>query len=392
MLAACGSATGPHAAHPGATQRPGATATTNSAATAASASPVTVPANSPPGCAPGQIGPLDASFVSADDGFLLGITLKDCATNASSRVVLRKTTDGGLHWTPLPAPDAPWGGIAPDGHIPADAVTLVLFADAKDGWAYGPGLWATHDGGLTWHQVATAGYTVTSMAATDGQVIASLESCDAAEASCSGPVSVVAETTPAGRDAWTRIPGVSGGTQLTAQAGTGYALPVGTGTANGADALFTGPADGSARWVRRPIPCQPGAIALSATTANHLLLSCARLGTHPAPTYLYASADAGEHWSRIGTTLGLYDGASTVEQTADGVILVAGIYNGIALSRDGGRTWTWPTAIDDAFVTGGGAAIQADLFTNSDGYAIVGGNALWITRDAGTTWQQVTVR
>lgn len=71
---------------------------------------------------------------------------------------------------------------------------------------------------------------------------------------------------------------------------------------------------------------------------------------------------------------------------------MAGIYDGVELSASGGRTWTRPAVVDKAGSTGSGAAVRADLFTNSDGYLIVSGRALWITRDGGGTWKRVTVR
>jgi hypothetical protein len=347
-------------------------------------------------CAPGQIGPIGASFVSANDGYLLGITLKDCWADAASKLRLRKTTDGGLRWTPLTAPPAPWGGIAPDGtgRVPADGVTSLLFADARDGWAYGPGLWATHDGGASWHRIGTKDWAVQSIAATDGRVVAVLESCDAYDADCAAP-SFAVRTSPAARDAWRPVPGAAGQGIPSVVAREGMAFLVVSATGDGShakrDTLLSGLANGSARWTSRSIPCGRGANPVSATTANRLVLSCAMLGAHPAATHLYASADVGRHWTKIAT-LGMYDGAGTVERTGAGTLLVAGIYNGVALSRDGGRTWTWPGAIDKSDNVGGGDAIEAGLFTNDDGYVIVTWGSLWITRDAGKSWLPVTVR
>jgi hypothetical protein len=363
-------------------------------AAAVTASGSTAPAS--PACAAGQIGPIGASFVSANDGYLLGITLKNCAADATSALRLRKTADGGLRWTPLTAPPAPWGGIAPDGtgRIPADGVTSLLFAGARDGWAYGPGLWATHDGGASWHRVGTNGWVVQSMAATDGHVVAVLASCDAADANCGAP-SFAVRTSPAGREAWRPVPGATGqGTpSVVARAGKAFLVVSAAGARSYAkhDTLLSGPADGSARWISRTIPCTPGANALSATTAGHLVLSCAMLGAHPATTHLYTSADAGRHWTRIAT-LGMYDGASTVERTGAGTLLVAGIYNGVGISRDGGHTWTWPHAIDRTDAVEGGALIETDLVTGDDGYLVAYGNGLWITSDGGLAWRPVTVR
>jgi photosystem II stability/assembly factor-like uncharacterized protein len=227
------------------------------------------------------------------------------------------------------------------------------------------------------------------MAASGGQVLATLESCDQYDSACDGPHAVAVETSPADRDAWRAVPGEAVGTEVTAQAGTGYAVPSGGHYSTDVQ-MFTGPADGSARWVSRPLPCQPGAIALTAVTATRLLLACALLGAHPATTYLYSSSDAGAHWTRFAV-FGLYDGAATIRQTADGTVLVAGIYDGVELSRDGGRTWARPAAVDDSGPIQGGGPLEADLFTSEDGYVVGWLGPLWITRDAGRTWTQVPV-
>ena len=334
--------------------------------------------------------------MSANEGFLLAITPKNCWSDPTSKLRLRKTADGGLDWTPLTAPPAPWGGIASNGtgRVPADGVTSLLFADARDGWAYGPGLWATHDGGASWQRIGTKSWAVQSMAATNGRVVAVLESCDTYDANCAAP-SFAVRTSPAGTDAWTQVPGATGqGTpSVVARDGMAFLVvsPAGAGSDAKLDTLLSGPADGSARWISQTIPCTLGANVLSATTASHLVLSCAMLGAHPAPTHLYTSADAGQHWAKIAR-LGMYDGAGTVERTGAGTLLVAGIYDGVGLSQDGGRTWTWPSAIDKLDNVEGGDAIEASLLTNDDGYLIVGWGSLWITRDAGKSWRPVTVR
>ena len=73
-------------------------------------------------------------------------------------------------------------------------------------------------------------------------------------------------------------------------------------------------------------------------------------------------------------------------------MLVAGIYDGVALSRDGGRTWTRPAAIDDSGSVQGGGELTANLVTSEEGYVIGWLGPLWITRDAGRTWIEVPVR
>jgi hypothetical protein len=340
-------------------------------------------------CVPGQIAPVGASFTSAADGWLLGITMRDCSASASSRIVVRKTTDGGRHWLPVPAPPAPWGG---GPAISRDAVSSILFADPRDGWAFGPGLWATHDGGATWHLVDTGGHSVYSMAATDGHVVAAFLTCGT-ECGRGAASSFTVETTPAGSDAWRPVPGAAGTGEpvMTAAAGTAYA--VGSGAFDSSPtALLTGPAGGTSPWQRHGTQC-PGiaAIAASAVTAHSLVLACTPQGAHPAPTRLLESGDSGAHWRSFGH-LAMYDGPAVIEMTAGGTLLAAGIYDGIALSRDGGLTWQRPAAVDGAPQTGGGGTVVAAMTSDETGYAIVYLGPMWITADGGRTWTQVTVR
>ena len=340
-------------------------------------------------CAPGQIAPVSASFVSATDGWLLGITIPECWPSASSRVVAATTTDGGRHWSPVSAPPAPWGG---EQTVKQDAVGSILFAGPRDGWAFGPGLWATHDGGATWHLVDTGGHSVESMAATDGHVVAAFLTCGTA-CGRGAPSSFTVETTASGSDAWRAVPGATGPGDpiMTASAGTAYA--VGSGGFDGSlMSLLTGPADGTSPWQRHQTQCPGiGGIAASAVTARSLVMACTMLGEHPAVTRLFQSGDSGAHWRSFGH-IAMYDGPEIIEITPGGTVLAAGIYDGIELSRDGGRTWQRPAAVDDAAPTGGGGAVVAAMTSDETGYAFVVGGPMWITADGGRTWTPVAVR
>ena len=117
------------------------------------------------------------------------------------------------------------------------------------------------------------------------------------------------------------------------------------------------------------MPCPEGAITASAASASHLMLACALLGAHPAATHLYRSTDGGARWTQFATRP-LFDGASVIEQAPNGTLLAGGIYNGIELSRNGGRTWAQPAGIDDSNAIQGGGYLAAALVTNDDGYVI----------------------
>lgn len=350
-------------------------------------------------CAGGEIGPLSASFISASDGWLLGVTLQRCWAFNGSRLVVRKTTDAGRHWSPVPAPPAPWSGGAPVP--PAAGVSEIYFADARDGWAFGPGLWVTHDGGASWHRVLTHGREVYSVAATDGHAVAAFLRC---EAGCyrGSEASFTIETSPDSSDAWRPVPGAAGQGQpdITAAGGMAYALGAAgpgssAGTALGAAPaparLLTGPADGTGPWHAHATPCYAiGANTATAVTAAGLVMACALLGAHPATTRLYRTDDSGAHWRQF-STLGLYDGASGVTVTSDGTLLVAGIYDGAVLSYDDGRSWHRPATVDQSPRVGGGGPIDAAMTSDDDGFVIANWGPLWVTSDAGHSWETVIV-
>src|SRR5436309_2847370 len=61
---------------------------------------------------------------------------------------MRATTDGGRTWHTMPAPHAEVGMWDPG--TGSRRVQELRFANTKDGWAFNPSLFATHDGGKTW--------------------------------------------------------------------------------------------------------------------------------------------------------------------------------------------------------------------------------------------------
>jgi hypothetical protein len=396
LLTACGSAapsggmkaTGPllNVSRAASVTAPAGKARTSATGATATCVPV-------PGLAGNTFSPIDASFTSASDGWLLGVVMNDCASRGI--IEERTTVDGGLHWAKALAPPAPWGGVAPNGsgNVPLDGVTRILFANARDGWAYGPGLWVTHNGGVSWHEVSTHRHVVYDMAVTSGYVVATFDSCGSISGSyCSAPATFTVETTPVHHDAWRPTPGAAGegAPALTAAGGTAYAYGAGAPSFPGKLTLLVGPANGSSHWHSQATPCPEGAITASAASASHLLLACALLGAHPTTTHLYRSADGGARWKQFATRP-MFDGARIIEQSGNGTLLVGGIYNGIELSYDGGRTWAQPAKIDDSNSIQGGGYLAAALVTNHDGYVIGDLGPLWITRNGGKSWRQISV-
>lgn len=373
VLAGCG--TGPLAGPPASPARPGHRAAVLVKQARSGAAKTAAPCRR---SAP-VIGPLSASFVTASEGWLLGITILPCQGPVmGSRIALRKTTDGGRHWSPLPAPATGWG--VPDASSTA-GVSRIVFANPRDGWAFGPGLWATRDGGARWHRVATHGAQVYSMASADGLVIAAFT-----VAGQPGGRFVI-YTSPAAYDDWHPIAGAAGrgSPQVVIGAGTGYAIPQGPPSGG---TLLGGPADGAARWQPRPLPCAAWPVA--AASGAGLAIACSLIGAHPTPTREYLSTDGGWTWRRL-TGLLLFDGAATLSTPPGGPIIIGGAYSGVLISWDGGRTWHGAPTVDRSMIVGGGTGVTATMTDSQDGYAIAVMSQIWLTHDAGHTWTPVTI-
>jgi hypothetical protein len=91
--------------------------------------------------------PLDYSFVDPSHEWALLVV-----SNSQGGIDLQASSsaDGGASWTTGPA----LATMAVGTELP---VRRLLFADEYHGWAYGPALFATRDGGLSWSPVAIQG-------------------------------------------------------------------------------------------------------------------------------------------------------------------------------------------------------------------------------------------
>lgn len=339
------------------------------------------------------LSPISASFISASTGWLLAVP--PCAAHGCRSLRMRETTDGGRHWLAVAAPPArvsSWpsvlfGDSPPEG--PAGSVNSVLFASTSDGWAYGPGLWATHDGGGRWHRVGTGGMPVTGMAAGNGRVIAVFSRCPAGQ-----PCRPQVYSSPAGADAWEPVAGTAGAGADTVIAGpTGYV----TASLGGArPVLLAGPADGAAPRQARLIPCRlrelGGYVLPLAAAGSVLVLGC---GGQPAVgnqvKRLYLSEDGGGTWRRLARLPFLgYLGAVSV--TAAGTIFASGGRSDVYISRDGGRTWHTSPGLRRA---DSGDGLAAAMITSSEGFVLQASiyyKQIWFTYDAGRHWTPVTLR
>jgi photosystem II stability/assembly factor-like uncharacterized protein len=340
------------------------------------------------------VGPTSATFVSASTGWLLGVKLcsgRDCPLE------MLTTTDGGRHWFPATPPPTSALSARPR----PDSVSRVVFANARDGWAFDPGLWATHDGGASWRQVDTRGREVTSLASSDGHAVAVLSPC--------GPFSTCGsfqvDTAAVGGNRWQPVRGAAGrgrAAAVTTSGRTAYLSVASAGItgrrpgcpcAAAAPRLLAGPVSGAARWRALPVPCPHfDLLALGASRRGTLVLGCG--GEPSAGNQLkqaYLSANGGRTWRRLANPP--FPGyLGQVSVTSAGTIFVSGERSDVYISTDSGRSWHVSPSLRRADY---GDGLAATMITNRAGFVLQATTHLsqiWLTRDDGRSWRPVTTR
>lgn len=371
-------------------------------------SPASPPA---PPAAPGNFQATSVTFVGANTGFVLGQAGIPGQCGPPRKYIctsIAGTTDHGGTWH---------GVVAPVTGAPAGSagVSQVRFYNTSDGWAFGPQLWATHDGGQHWTQIDTRGRRVTALEAAGQRVFAVWAQCSGtgADFAADCTASSLYSASP-GSNQWAAVPGAGTGYSLSGTAGSaalvlspsrGYLLaPDGT--------LLSGPVASAGAWQPvtstgtgtgsvspspgtaspSPAPCQPGpaqadgqpsGALLTGTTSSGLVLVCTSPATGATQAkQVYTSADNGQQWQKAGTasTAGT---ATSVAGTVTGTIVLA-TTAGLQVSTDGGATWA---AGRGALPSGGFSYVG--MTSATQGVAVpadVAQHAVWFTFDGGQRW------
>ena len=132
------------------TTSPKSTVATKIAIPPASETPTAVASPLPSGFEPES-----ASFVSSRNGFVLGIA--NCTPGPC--LTIARTQDGGMTWSSIPAPNISLTQPG-DPKSSTDSVSKIRFLNINDGYLFGPDLYATHDGGTTWHKIILLGIAI----------------------------------------------------------------------------------------------------------------------------------------------------------------------------------------------------------------------------------------
>ena len=176
-------------------------------------------------------------------------------------------------------------------------MSQVRFADANDGWAFGPELWSTHDGGAHWSQSTLNG--VWSLETAYGHV----------HAVAFGPNSdFVIESSATSLDAWTPTGSLQLGagpvpfSDVVLERNTGWAVENDRTVVAGARLV-------SGHWTPWNPPCATngGTAVISASTTSSVVAVCEEgawgPSGYPGPpaTRVYFSNNGGATWFHGGT-------------------------------------------------------------------------------------------
>jgi hypothetical protein len=325
----------------------------SSPTTTTAATPTTSPNGSP-------AKPVAIGFSDPVHGLLL---VQSCGSLSCSSWV-EITTDGGRYWQPRP-PFATYPatdyikvqGVAVENPTPNPnrfGVDGVVLASASDAWAYGPGLFVTHDGGREFRRISV-GAPVLSVVASGGQVWVLEQRCF-----------VVKHPTYSANacDRSVLLTGAANGDTLrpVVDQPPGFALAPGyePGTQFPLEVVAAGPElgvlagvfgldvtnDGGRTWRQDDYPCRsryvsggwPGG-SVARDPSGSLWLVCA--GEPSAgfqPKQLWRSFDDGRTWLGPYELLGA-GYADTLDVVSTTEAWAYGARAPILHSTDGGRTW-----------------------------------------------------
>jgi hypothetical protein len=371
-----------------------ATSVRPAAPTTASTAPTLPPARP----VPSGFQPFSVTFVSADEGWVLG-------ASPAHRAVLAATTDGGRTWSEANAPDINYVNQFPPFNV--------RFADQLDGWIYTnpynqpTELWSTHDGGLTWRSVPVplTGGTIGDLEAAAGQAdMVVYGTCPAREAGCQGQFEVEILTSPATVDNWVPSPdrpsagaGPELSPTLTTWGNHGWLVDNNRTVVSGARLA---PGSGWQAWT--PACSQAdGAGVLAAASSTDLTAVCAEgvwgtpdQGTSAGHNWLFHSTDGGSTFTSVGQVPGNNPQSLTVAPGHSQTIVMADSQLGLQASFDGGHTWSTalPGLTNGALASPGGWYGFVGFTTATQGVAIRYKSVptLFMTRDGGHTWSPVS--
>lgn len=365
-------------------QRPATTPVTKTPMSSAATSTGT------PGVA-ADFAPSSVTFITLDTGYVIG-QAPDCG--AADCTSMAETGDAGKTWASVPAPQTG----APDG---STGVSQVRFLDTDHGWAFGPQLYQTGNGGQSWQPVDTFGLRVTGLETVGNMAYAVFARCSGSGASYGADCKHVSVySSPVGSDTWTPMTGlqslgfnqgyVSGKIVLTHGEGYFYA-PDGL--------LYGGSTSQGSAWTQlgtAALPCQPSNGSadggptggqLAASAAGHLALACP--GTSGSNQEdIYTSIDNGLSWQELAVVT--VAGSPTSLAAGTSGVLTLSTTGGIYASQANGVKWS------QVLQGPAGGFSYVGLTSATQGVAVPAepaqSNSVWFTFDGGSGWTPSSIK
>jgi len=309
---------------------------------------------------------------------------------------LLRTTDGGRSWRLLPNPPFP----LPQRFdvTPGQSASTIRFATARVGWAFGPALWVTRDGGLTWRRDTTFGSRsdqavnqIRALETAAGRVWAVVHFGEG-----NGCTALEQASVASGR--WTPVKGVGGcgaglgEVSLSLAGNRGWLM---FETAGWFYYRLT-----PAGWRSRQMPCQqsstspddPVHAGVAGSSDGLVAIECAGTGAAgQSRKRIYVSQDGGQKFSQ--TQPPQMSAGDDVLLALAGTRIITATWSAASwiVTRDhNGKTRTALQAND-----GGAGWRDLGLTTPQQGFVIDGasppGLAIYMTNDGGNTWSKVRV-
>ena len=325
-------------------------------------------------------------------GWVLGSS--KCGTRSCADVVV--TSNGGTSWHQLGRLPVPVANVdTPAG----TGVAGLRFATAQTGWAFGPALFRTTNGGRSWaaRRLPGGGKQVLALTVGSASTYAVVSSCKEFAAHCTGQPLSLWRTGSATGTSWTRVPvslPLSSQASVASFGQTMYAVIPGIpGT------LFA--ATDGRHFSARPSPCsaaeQTGLIQVVPTSATKVALLCdGNPAISTAIKHVYRSADTGrtDHSAGITGPMGI---DAELAASSSGNLLVAAWANGswMYLNDTGKTAWSAPLSLGD----GGAGFADVAFVTGQVAWAVYGPvsdfpadfGRLYVTRDGGKRWKLRTL-